>query len=496
LLCEELTLKHLYMKRLSILILCTLPLILSAQVAELWNVAPNGGLNRKGLVYKIYGDGSGLYEILSFDSIAVTPISPLSHHNGKIYGFGVDSAYFIYSIDVASGLFMRLQSLPAPVNKPNTCYFDEVTPVEDALYFQVGSEDTLGSTQLNVLAYHTSLDSFIFNKELDRQIGDFRNTTSTGTDKFIFRFNRIGEKLYSVASHGGASGLGTIYSLDLSTKDISKIHDFNSDSIRQPKGSLVIIEERYLIGVGNTVVNQSGMINIIYIYDIETSTISTKLDIKDILNAGVREGFLVKGYDDYIYGMSNGKYSCTPGGAKCGSLFRYDFANNFAEHIHHFPEHNSGYFPNSLIYASDAHIYGLARPYLSHKGTIFKYSPNNGSLNVLYEYTDTSVLGEQNRLTLVDVNAAPLSIFQPNEMNTQIYSYPNPAQDKLFFRSNMGKNIHQSTSVHIYDVYGRCILSEKLSSLESISIRNLPSGVYIWRMNISNKFFSDKFIKL
>jgi hypothetical protein len=68
-------------------------------------------------------------------------------------------------------------------------------------------------------------------------------------------------------------------------------------------------------------------------------------------------------------------------------------------------------------------------------------------------------------------------------MNTETdepYIYPNPVVDKLYF-----KNISTGARILIYDLQGKMVMTEELSS-DNIDITDLPGGIYLVKINDGN----------
>ena len=70
--------------------------------------------------------------------------------------------------------------------------------------------------------------------------------------------------------------------------------------------------------------------------------------------------------------------------------------------------------------------------------------------------------------------------------------YPNPAQDELHLQYSPDVT---PTKIELYDLQGRLVGTQK-NGLESINMKDLPSGTYTMRVTLENgKVFSDKVVK-
>lgn len=78
----------------------------------------------------------------------------------------------------------------------------------------------------------------------------------------------------------------------------------------------------------------------------------------------------------------------------------------------------------------------------------------------------------------------------PQDDNSELKVYPNPAVEYLNIKSNSLKII----SYQIFDLSGRNVINEKHNN-SPINVSKLASGNYIIRITTSNKIFTEKFIK-
>jgi len=80
-------------------------------------------------------------------------------------------------------------------------------------------------------------------------------------------------------------------------------------------------------------------------------------------------------------------------------------------------------------------------------------------------------------------------VFNPEEENTELSIFPNPADDKIFVKFNSGQ-INDEIEVVIYDMVGNEVIT--LTNVDRnefiVSTSKLPSGVYICKIaNLSGK---------
>jgi hypothetical protein len=72
-----------------------------------------------------------------------------------------------------------------------------------------------------------------------------------------------------------------------------------------------------------------------------------------------------------------------------------------------------------------------------------------------------------------------------------IITYPNPVKNQLFF----DPNINNITSLEIYDLSGRKIISKTNIYNNSINVNTLKKGIYILKISTSKTIYYSKFIK-
>ncbi len=92
-----------------------------------------------------------------------------------------------------------------------------------------------------------------------------------------------------------------------------------------------------------------------------------------------------------------------------------------------------------------------------------------------------------------------IKVGKPGETGTENHRgqadfrlYPNPARDRIYFRSE--ENI---LSVDIYALDGRLVYADKLLDQPqgAISVENLPQGLYLLQARTSDGYVIQKFVK-
>jgi len=90
----------------------------------------------------------------------------------------------------------------------------------------------------------------------------------------------------------------------------------------------------------------------------------------------------------------------------------------------------------------------------------------------LYHYSEKDIIGNT-----------------PENLDDRLSVYPNPFRDKIHFKTSESG---QSLLVEIYDMQGRYLTSETISSGNYLNLNNLKSGLYFYKINNS---YSGKIVK-
>jgi hypothetical protein len=82
----------------------------------------------------------------------------------------------------------------------------------------------------------------------------------------------------------------------------------------------------------------------------------------------------------------------------------------------------------------------------------------------------------------------------PTALEQNIRIFPNPSSDKLHI--SLPKNLaKENWQVSVYDTSGRLQVTEQASTLESVDIENLATGIYILKLSNGQDIFQHRFIK-
>jgi hypothetical protein len=188
------------------------------------------------------------------------------------------------------------------------------------------------------------------------------------------------------------------------------------------------------------------------------------------------EGYYTGNSNPFLYRDSTGKLILLVGSLN-GTIFRYDSIENninsgtFTLTDSAFSNINTGFLSQSTI--SGAKIFGNANPEIA----VGNY---RGGITI---YTSSE-----------EVKTAAIQQVQKTFINCSLY--PNPANDEITI-SLTGVSEHDMVRLDVEDVLGRTLIStsvENYHSKVSLSISQLPVGIYFCRVQAGNNFVVRKFV--
>ncbi len=89
------------------------------------------------------------------------------------------------------------------------------------------------------------------------------------------------------------------------------------------------------------------------------------------------------------------------------------------------------------------------------------------------------------------ISSATLANEKFDDTNANIQLYPNPTKGILNIKSS--QNIEE---ILILDLFGKSIVSYNQTTSESINLSSLPTGIYIVKVKINGKYYTEKITKL
>jgi uncharacterized repeat protein (TIGR03803 family) len=203
-------------------------------------------------------------------------------------------------------------------------------------------------------------------------------------------------RVYGTTSKGGVNGLGTVFELDASGINTTKVADFNGTAGSDPRGALVETVPGKYIGM----TFDGGSFNFGCIYEIDASLPFPTAAIQKLaLSSGLGtypKGGIIKANNGKFYGLTS-----SGGVNNDGVLFEYNpITNNYIKR-HEFSALTTGSAPvGNLVQAANGSLYGTTSSGGANGGgVIFKYNPTDSSFTKVYDFTNASGISPEGGLT-------------------------------------------------------------------------------------------------
>ena len=330
-------------------------------VAHNFNGAEDGGMPQGGLIKAnndlLYGmaqvGGSYGYGTLFSYNIITGAYTKL--HD---FGNGTDGAYpggtlmqahngIIYGLTQSGGTHENkgtLFSYNIFTNTYTTLYnfgdrFDGISPVGSLIQATDGL--LYGCTAYGGTNGLGNLFSYNIGTGVMLRLHNFDEGGSYPTGSVVQANNGL---LYGLTWTGGTDSVGTIFSYDIDSNKYTNIHNFGTDSGGiNPTGSLIQASNGLLFGTtryGGILTPQYGTNGIVFSYNIETNSEAVIRDFENIPDGAYASAPLMEGDNGIIYGVTvNG------GITGLGFMFGYIVSSNVYVAMHNFALGNDGANP-------------------------------------------------------------------------------------------------------------------------------------------------------
>jgi uncharacterized repeat protein (TIGR03803 family) len=340
-------------------------LSLSVTAQQFWGLTELGGTSDLGTIFRTDSGGANLSVRYSF--VATTPgATPMGNmiqaSNGFLYGVTrageATESGILFRYDPATAIYSRLFTFTGSTSGafPNGSL---VQAVNGKLY---GLTSAGGANGLGAL-FEFDIASSVFTKKID-----FSGASNGATPNGSLVQAKDG-KLYGMASSGGTNNMGTLFSFDPATGNLTVLLNFSGVSNGSaPNGSLIQTSSGKLCGL--TYTGGTNNLGVMFSFDPATSLFSKMVDFAGATNGANPNGDLLQ--------TSTGKlYGTTTGGGTNGSgvIFEYDTLTGLFTNRLNFDGTTQGGSPyGSLIQSSNGSLYGLTNlGGANSSGVIFKF---------------------------------------------------------------------------------------------------------------------------
>ncbi len=338
----------------------------------LYGVTEGGGANNAGIIYS-YDISSGTEKDVFNFSKNSTGGGPapwgglIQSGNGLIYGNtgagGANSAGNLFSYKITTGAETDVHDF--------SYIYDGYYPIGSLvkannrlLYGTTPYGGTHDSGTIFYYNFSTGADSILYN---------FGKGTDGRFPYFCSLLQANNGILYGMTLKGGAAGLGTIYSYNITTGTESVLHSFGSGTDgNQPFGSLIQAKDGLIYGM--TTAGGTNSEGTIFSYNINTGV---ETDLWNFGSGGdgyYPYGSLVQAGNGLLYGMTS-----AGGTDDEGIIFSYNTTSGTETDLHNFVGNSGdGNGPYGsliqVIQGSDTLLYGMTYAGADNEGTIISYN--------------------------------------------------------------------------------------------------------------------------
>lgn len=404
---------------------------------ELWSMAPAGGTDGNGAMYKISSDGSTYTSVYNFPTTSrdgSKPLysAPIQASDGNLYGMTSEGGNYkqgiIYKLNISTNTFTVIYhftgesdgGLPfGPLmqasngllygmttsggNGSNFGVIFSIDPVTN-IYTKIynfnntnGAKPQGGFVQASDgLLYAMTTDGgsglgalISFNTSTLVVTNLFNMSAASGHTPIGNLIQALNGKLYGLTTSGGTTNAGTLFSYDISTNTHSVRYNFATATGSVPQGSLVQTASGLFYGVtglGGT--NSDGVL--FRWNDVSSAYTSLKnFNNSSATDGGLPHASLVIASNGKLYGTTT--IDGTPGGGNSnGTIYSYDITTSTYTRLQAFPNGYSIKPESQLIQASNGKLYGVSTEGtgIDENGTLFSYDITSGTYSVNLNFNE------------------------------------------------------------------------------------------------------------
>jgi uncharacterized repeat protein (TIGR03803 family) len=277
--------------------------------------------------------------------------------------------------------------------------------------------------------------------------------------------------LYGLTSGGGSYNTGTLFSFDVATGTMTKLHDFNCPIYHTPRAMLFQATDGKLYG---------GVHRSLFSFDPATGMVTTHYEFDESLTM----------FTDDLMQASNGKiYGVTSSyDTRNNLLFSLDPATNSISILHRFTGDEMGETPISrIVEGQDGKIYGIDGTGGDEpkSGMIFSFDPNTGVFTNHYNFNfQTGWTPNSNIIQAADGKFYGTTKYAPDRRGTifsyepgtdtyvKLFQFITGTEEEEYYSWGMGKAFTQARNGLLYGVGINIINMEDKGILYSFDPRN------------------------
>lgn len=180
-------------------------------------------------------------------------------------------------------------------------------------------------------------------------------------------------KLYGMTAEGGNSNHGVIYEYNYGNNTYSVVHHFNSFTGSKPNGELIEFNGKLW---GLTLEGGINNLGVLFEFDPTTNILTKKIDF-DNANCNKPYGSLTLSLNGIMYGLGSAASS-----SSCGGIFSYNPLTNAFSTLRAMDNIACCSPKGTLTIAPNGNLYGAAQ--WGTDGRIFEYNPSTNALTAVY----------------------------------------------------------------------------------------------------------------
>lgn len=344
--------------------------LILANNGKLYGTTEFGGATDDGVLFEFNPQTNEYKKIKSFySSIGIRPCaSLLLGDNGKLYGTtmmgGNQNMGVVFEYDIASLAYNV---------KFNFSYVNGAYPYGNLVQASNGNlfgmTNQGGTYNLGVL-FELNISNSNYYR---RVIFNGTNGRQPCSNSLILASNN---NLYGLTTLGGDYNFGVLFEYNTTTSAYLKKYDFDGTNGSEPNANLLEVSNGIFYGL--TSKGGSNDYGVLFKFDLNSSSLSKKLDFDGTINGKNPKGSLIKATNGELYGMT-----CFGGSSDKGIMFNYNYIDSTITKIIDFSYSPYGNKPQgSLCFANNNKFYGMTMEGgTSNLGVLFEYNPLSDSIS-------------------------------------------------------------------------------------------------------------------
>jgi uncharacterized repeat protein (TIGR03803 family) len=429
---------------------------LSAQ-QQMWAITEGGGTTSGGTIIRMNADGSGFSVAHNYACSMTSGCMPMGNllyaSDGNFYGTcflgGQYASCTVDKFNPATGTYTDIYDFD--ITNGDFPRSGLVEAPNGKLYGVASS----GGTSWAGVLYSLTLSGYAY-------VVEHSFTSATGMTPWgcpLLKNN----VLYGLTTSGGSGGTGVIYSYDIATSVYSVLYNFTSVTGDDPRNSL--IEAANGLFYGLTYSGGANNMGTIFSFN-PANNAFTLLHSFSGANGSSPAGALMQATNGKLYGVTS-----MGGTNNAGVLFSYDISqSSYTKHYDFFGD--TGKFPQGNLYqAPNGLLYGTTKnggPL--DKGALFTFDISTNAYTTILNFVGSNGANPTGGFILADL---PVGMIPVSEESFAVY--PNPVAFEIYFTFNNG----DSKTVELVNAVGEVMFHLVISSTEmKVDASLLPKGIY------------------